>query len=82
MGKCKVLPRHVLLAVKNDTELDILLKGVILDGGGVKPKIEPELLKNVGEEDWIDYENVIDYDITICIFCMILNFSLLCYLSS
>ena len=51
MGKCKVLPRHVLLAVKNDTELDTLLKGVILDGGGVKPKIEPELLKNVGEED-------------------------------
>ena len=51
MGKCKVLPRHVLLAVKNDTELDTLLKGVILDGGGVKSKIEPEMLKDVGEEE-------------------------------
>ena len=56
MGKCKVLPRHVLLAVKNDTELDTLLKGVILDGGGVKPKIEPEMLKDVGEEEWNAYD--------------------------
>ena len=46
-----MLPRHVLLAVKNDTELDTLLKGVILEGGGVKPRIEPELLKTDGEEE-------------------------------
>ena len=47
MGKSrKILPRHVLLAVKNDSELDALLKDVILQGSGVKPKIESELLKN------------------------------------
>ena len=45
MGKGKILPRHVLLAVKNDIELDKLLAGAILDGGGVKPHIESVLLE-------------------------------------
>jgi histone H2A len=40
-GRNKILPRHVLLAVKNDTELDKLLKGVMMEGGGVLPNINP-----------------------------------------
>ena len=36
-GSDKILPRHVLLAVKNDSELDKLLKGVVIEGGGVLP---------------------------------------------
>eukprot|EP00088_Acartia_fossae_P056361 TRINITY_DN65633_c0_g1_i1.p1 TRINITY_DN65633_c0_g1~~TRINITY_DN65633_c0_g1_i1.p1 ORF type:complete len:120 (+),score=20.75 TRINITY_DN65633_c0_g1_i1:74-433(+) len=46
MGKCKILPRHILLAVKNDIELDKLLAGAILEGGGVKPNIEAVLLSH------------------------------------
>ena len=42
-GRNKILPRHVLLAVKNDTELDRLLKGVVMEGGGVLPNINPVL---------------------------------------
>ena len=33
--------RHVLLSVKNDTELDKLLQGVMMEGGGVLPRINP-----------------------------------------
>ena len=50
MGKGKILPRHILLAVKNDIELDKLLAGAILEGGGVKPNIEAVLLKSHDEE--------------------------------
>ena len=49
VGRGKILPRYVLLAVKNDAELDALLKGVILERGGVKPNIEAALLG--GDED-------------------------------
>ena len=51
IGKGKILPRHVLLAVKNDVELDKLLKGCILHCGGIKPHIEAALLKNEDCED-------------------------------
>ena len=33
-GRDKILPRHVLLAVKNDSELDRLFKGGVIEGGG------------------------------------------------
>ena len=42
-GRDKILPRHVLLAVKNDSELDRLFKGVVIEGGGVLPHINPAL---------------------------------------
>ena len=51
IGKGKILPRHVLLAVKNDVELDKLLKGCILHCGGIKPHIEAALLKNEDYEE-------------------------------
>ena len=50
-GRNKILPRHVLLAVKNDTELDRLLKGVVMEGGGVLPNINPVLTSKDEEEE-------------------------------
>ena len=40
-----------MLAVKNDEELDALLKGVLLHGAGVKPHIEQVLVGNEDEEE-------------------------------
>ena len=50
VGRGKILPRYVLLAVKNDAELDDLVKGVILERGGIKPNIEAALLGREEED--------------------------------
>ena len=50
-GKNKVLPRHVTLAVKNDTELNKLFTGVVIEAGGVLPHINPALLNNDDQEE-------------------------------
>uniref|UniRef100_A0A8C9GB84 Core histone macro-H2A n=1 Tax=Pavo cristatus TaxID=9049 RepID=A0A8C9GB84_PAVCR len=42
--KGRIAPRHILLAVANDEELNQLLKGVTIASGGVLPRIQPELL--------------------------------------
>ncbi|XP_053703618.1 core histone macro-H2A.1 isoform X1 [Synchiropus splendidus] len=42
--KGRVTPRHILLAIANDEELNQLLKGVTIAAGGVLPNIHPELL--------------------------------------
>lgn len=42
--KARVTPRHILLAVANDEELNRLLKNVTISSGGVLPHIHPELL--------------------------------------
>lgn len=42
--KSRIIPRHVLLAVRNDEELGKLLQGVTIAHGGVLPKINPVLL--------------------------------------
>lgn len=39
-----IKPRHILLAVKNDDELNQLLEHVTFPSGGVKPFINPVLL--------------------------------------
>ena len=57
-GKDKIVPRHVMLAIKTDHELNALLKGVLLQGAGVKPHIEPVLVRKKGEgEDEEDEED-------------------------
>ncbi|XP_054650293.1 late histone H2A.2.2-like [Dunckerocampus dactyliophorus] len=42
--KHRIAPRHVLLAVKNDEELNNLLAGVTISEGGVIPNIQAALL--------------------------------------
>ncbi|XP_062846210.1 core histone macro-H2A.1 isoform X2 [Trichomycterus rosablanca] len=42
--KGRVSPRHILLAIANDEELNQLLRGVTVAAGGVLPNIHPELL--------------------------------------
>jgi len=43
--RSRITPRHILLAVANDEELNKLLKNVTIPAGGVMPHILPELLK-------------------------------------
>merc|ERR1719184_695844 len=42
--KVRILPRHLLLAVKNDEELDKLSNNATFREGGVLPGINPKLL--------------------------------------
>jgi len=42
--KVRVVPRHLLLAVRNDEELNKFLKNVIFPGGGVIPNIHACLI--------------------------------------
>ncbi|KAI0501998.1 histone H2A-like [Dendrobium catenatum] len=42
--KSRIIPRHLLLAVRNDEELGKLLSGVTIAHGGVLPNINPVLL--------------------------------------
>ncbi|KMT14203.1 hypothetical protein BVRB_4g075650 [Beta vulgaris subsp. vulgaris] len=42
--KSRIIPRHVLLAIRNDDELGKLLHGVTIAHGGVLPNINPILL--------------------------------------
>ena len=43
--KHRIIPRHLLLAIKNDEELSILLKDVMFAESGVLPHINPVLIK-------------------------------------
>ena len=42
--RTRIAPRHILLAVRNDEELNTLLAGVIISEGGVLPNIQATLL--------------------------------------
>lgn len=42
--KTRIIPRHLLLAIRNDEELGKLLGGVTIAHGGVLPNINPVLL--------------------------------------
>ncbi|XP_061638027.1 late histone H2A.2.2-like [Phyllopteryx taeniolatus] len=42
--KRRITPRHILLAVKNDEELNMVLAGVTISDGGVIPNIQAVLL--------------------------------------
>ncbi|MQM06243.1 hypothetical protein Taro_039066 [Colocasia esculenta] len=49
--KNRIIPRHILLAVRNDEELGKLLAGVTIAYGGVLPNINPVLLpKKTGKD--------------------------------
>ncbi|KAL0809802.1 hypothetical protein ABMA28_011298 [Loxostege sticticalis] len=42
--KSRVVPRHILFAIRNDEELNRMLTGVTISQGGVLPSIQPQLL--------------------------------------
>ena len=42
--KQRIVPRHIMLAVKNDDELSALLQGVTISNAGVLPNINSALL--------------------------------------
>ncbi|KAI3931267.1 hypothetical protein MKX01_040184 [Papaver californicum] len=48
--KSRIIPRHVLLAIRNDEELGKLLAGVTIASGGVLPNINSILLPKKGLE--------------------------------
>ncbi|KAM7255182.1 hypothetical protein ACFE04_020423 [Oxalis oulophora] len=47
--KSRIIPRHLLLAIRNDEELGKLLAGVTIAHGGVLPNINPVLLPRRSE---------------------------------
>ncbi|CAH9114432.1 unnamed protein product [Cuscuta epithymum] len=49
--KNRIIPRHILLAVRNDEELGRLLGGVTIAHGGVLPNINPVLLPKKKDSD-------------------------------
>ncbi|KAL5701199.1 hypothetical protein ACHQM5_026562 [Ranunculus cassubicifolius] len=48
--KTRIIPRHVLLAIRNDDELGKLLSGVTIACGGVLPNINNALLPKATKE--------------------------------
>ena len=42
--KTRIIPRHLLLAIRNDEELNKLLSGITIAQGGVLPNIQAVLL--------------------------------------
>jgi len=49
--KARIIPRHLQLAIRNDEELNVLLRNVHIAEGGVLPNIHIELLpKKKGEK--------------------------------
>ena len=43
--KKRINPRHIMMAIREDDELDTLLSGVTIAHGGVMPNIHEALLK-------------------------------------
>ena len=50
-GKHRIAPRHIMLAIRNDEELNKLLADVTISYGGVVPKIHQVLLPPKQQED-------------------------------
>lgn len=42
--RTRITPRHLQLAVRNDDELNMLMRGVTIAQGGVLPSIHPSLM--------------------------------------
>ena len=50
--KKRVAPRHILLTLRHDKELEELTKGAIVPEGGVRPFVHPQLLpKGAGSDE-------------------------------
>lgn len=49
----RIMPRHIQLAIRNDSELDCILRNVTIPSGGVIPHIESVLLPKPSGEPTI-----------------------------
>ena len=49
--KTRVIPRHILLAIRNDEELNRLMANTTIADGGVLPNINPMLLPSKSKKD-------------------------------
>ena len=49
--KARIIPRHLLLAIKNDEELSKLMAMTLISQGGVLPNINPELLPSKSKKE-------------------------------
>lgn len=49
--KTRIIPRHILLAVRNDEELNKLFGGVTIAQGGVLPNIHSVLIPKSSKTD-------------------------------
>ncbi|KAM8853356.1 histone H2A-like [Synchiropus picturatus] len=58
--KHRIAPRHILLAVRNDEELNKLLAGVTISEGGVIPNIQASLLPKKTKESKKDVSGARD----------------------
>ena len=56
--KSRINPRHILLAVRNDEELNRLMSNTTIADGGVLPSINPSLLPNKGKSQTQASQNV------------------------
>ncbi|KAJ7504514.1 histone-fold-containing protein [Mycena galericulata] len=48
--RVRIIPRHLLLAIRNDNELDVLLKRVVIYQGGVVPFIHKSLIPDKSQK--------------------------------
>ena len=49
--KTRIIPRHIQLAVRNDEELNRLMRDTTIASGGVLPSIHPSLIPTKGKTE-------------------------------
>ncbi|KAG4070324.1 hypothetical protein HA402_006466 [Bradysia odoriphaga] len=61
--KARIIPRHIMLAIKNDVELNDLLKDAFFSQSGVMPNIHPALnSKNKSKQKTVARSHHDDYE--------------------
>lgn len=62
--KVRITPRHIMLAIRTDVELNELLSGVNISEGGVMPSINPVLIKKTKQKTSDQNSDVTATDMT------------------
>ena len=55
--KTRIIPRHILLAIRNDEELNKLMANTTISDGGVLPNINPSLLPSKSKKSKTEESN-------------------------
>merc|ERR1711998_114902 len=56
--KTRIIPRHILLSIRNDEELNKLLANATIADGGVLPNINPSLLPSKSKKSKTESQDV------------------------